>query len=88
MLRVDLLSMKQSHAERVAEEVRAAVARKRTTQGELAAALGLSQAAVSRRLVGLVPFDVSEIYVVAGVLGVPVSSLMPAADGEPVRSAS
>lgn len=79
--------MKHSHAERVAEEVRAAVARKRTTQGELAAALGLSQAAVSRRLVGMVPFSVSEIYVVAEVLGVAVSTLLPD-ERATVRSAS
>ena len=40
----------------------------------LAAALGLSQPSVSRRLRGEVPWDVAELAIVAGLVGVPVAS--------------
>lgn len=62
------------------------MARTRTSQTVLATALGLSQAAVSRRLVGAVPFDIAELYIVAEVLGVQVTTFLPAA--VPTRSAS
>jgi transcriptional regulator with XRE-family HTH domain len=51
------------------------MARKRVTQQKLASGLGLSQAAVSRRLRGDVPFDVAMLSDVADLLGVPVAAL-------------
>ena len=55
------------------------MARSRVTQADLAVGLGISQAAVSRRLTGMVDFTVSELDAVASVLGVPTASLLPAA---------
>ena len=69
--------MRQSYAESVAATVRAEVARRRVTQGALAEVLGMSQAAVSRRLSGAVAFDVEELSVVAAHLGGPVERLIP-----------
>lgn len=45
-------------------------------QAQLAAALGLSQSAVSRRLTGEVPFDVNELQIVATTLHVSAGSLL------------
>lgn len=64
--------------EAVAGAVRAEMARQRIPQSALADALGLSQQAASRRIRGEVPFDVAELAGAAGLLGVPVSTLMPA----------
>lgn len=67
----------RSYAEVVAARVRGRMAEQRKTQADLAAALGVSQPAVSRRLYGHVPFDVGEIVKVADFLGVPASALLP-----------
>ena len=64
-------------AHRVADEVRAGMARKRVTQQALAAAISLSQAALSRRLRGEVAFDVNELTAVAAHLDIPLSDLLP-----------
>ena len=63
-------------SEMVADNVRAVMARTRTTQHMLAGALGLSQQSVSRRLAGLTPFALDELDVVARVLDVPVATLL------------
>jgi len=68
--------MPTTTTQRVAAEIRAGLARRGLTQGDLAAALGLSQAAVSRRLTGEVPIDVEELTAVADWLGVPLSALL------------
>lgn len=60
--------------------VRAEMARAGVTQATIAAALGLSQAAVSARLLGKTPFDVNELTVIAGVLGVAAADLLPQAE--------
>jgi len=52
------------------------MARRKVPQRQLAEALGLSQAGVSKRLNGLTPWDVNEITVVAESLGVPVGVLL------------
>jgi transcriptional regulator with XRE-family HTH domain len=52
------------------------MARRRITQAALAQTLGMSQATVSRRLRGSVPFTVSELDQVARVLAVPAASLL------------
>lgn len=68
--------------ERLAEEVRAAMARRRIPQSTLAEALSKSQAAVSRRLSGKVAFDVNELEIVASVIGIPAADLITPALAE------
>lgn len=62
----------------VAATVRAECARRRLTQATLADALGLSQAAVSRRLAGTTPFELDELAVVAPLLDTTPSVLVSA----------
>ena len=71
------MSKANPDVEWIAAEVRAAVARKQVRQAAIAAALGISQAGVSRRLTGAVEFTVTELHIVARLLGVPVTSLLP-----------
>lgn len=52
------------------------MARCRIPQIKVAEALGISQVAVSRRLNGHVPFTVTELDVVAGLLGVTAALLV------------
>lgn len=47
-----------------------------TKQADLAEVLGLSQAAVSRRLNGEIPFDVTELEKVAERLGTTAAALV------------
>lgn len=63
-------------AQRVAGEVRAALAREGKPQRFVAEVLCLSQPAVSRRMRGEVPFDVAELHKLADVLGVPVGDFV------------
>jgi transcriptional regulator with XRE-family HTH domain len=70
-----------STAQRVAAEVRAEMARQRKTQAHIAQALGSSQAAVSRRLNGEVPFDVRELALIADSLDVPVETFLSTSRG-------
>lgn len=60
----------------IAAEIRAEIARQRLTQTELAARMGISQAAFSRNLNGRVPLTVDFVQEVAGVLGVPISRFL------------
>lgn len=60
----------------VGANVRAELARRSLSQSDLAAHLGLSQAAISRRLSGHTAFDVNELASVAAWLGVSASSLL------------
>ncbi len=64
-------------AQRVAQEVRANMARRGRTQSDIATALGISQTAISRRLSGSVPWDVNELELVATALDVPIAELLP-----------
>lgn len=66
----------------VAATVRAELARRRVQQATVAEALSLSQTAVSRRLAGLIPFNVDELVQVARLLDMSVHDLLP----EPVAS--
>jgi transcriptional regulator with XRE-family HTH domain len=61
----------------VASEVRAAIARKRVKQNALAAALGLSQPAISRRLSGDIEFSITELTATAQLLNIPLGDLLP-----------
>lgn len=62
--------MQYSPGERVAAEIRTALALRRITQTQAAAALGVSQQALSRRLVGAVPLTVDELMALAKLLDV------------------
>lgn len=61
----------------VAEAVRMHLARKRISQQTAATAAHLSQASLSRRLCGALPFTVDEVYSLAAVLDVPPTALLP-----------
>lgn len=67
----------------VAAEIRGLMAKRRVTQEQLAAHMGVSQAAIARRLSGRVPFDVDDLDSIAKYFGVPVTSLYPAAEARP-----
>lgn len=60
----------RSLTDRVAEEVRALMARKRISQVRLAMATGLTQAAISRRITGQVAFDLQDLERISPVLDV------------------
>lgn len=63
----------------VASAVRAEMARRGLRQVDLAVMLQLSQAAVSRKVHGEIPFSVAEVYEIADEFGVDVHELMPEA---------
>ena len=71
-----LLRMPTNRVE-VAAEVRAVLARKRSSQRQLAKALGLTQPVIWRRLQGDMQFRVDELQAVAEFVEVPVSTLFP-----------
>jgi len=68
--------MHTTATQRVAGIVRTELADHGITQAEVAAALGVSQQAVSRRLRGQVSFNVTELHVVASLIGVEAASLL------------
>lgn len=81
-MRVDPDSSVEAVDRRVAAEVRAEIARQGLSQNQFADKLGWPQSKLWRRL-GMgearpVTFSVGELVVVADVLGVPVSQLLPA----------
>ena len=63
-------------AKRVGAEVRAAMARREKSQGDLAQFLGKSQAFVSRRLRGELAFDIAELEEISDWLAVPLIDLL------------
>ena len=65
--------MVQSH---VTANIRAEMARSGKTQGDIAAVLGITRQAVSRRLVGLTPLDVDQLAKIAQLLDVSMSELL------------
>ena len=58
----------------IAANVRAEVARTRTSQATLAAILNLSQPSISRRLHGATPFSAHELATIATHLDIPVNT--------------
>ncbi len=56
--------------------VRAEMARRRISQQTLADTIGLSQAGLSKRLNGHVPWDVNELAAAAAALGVHLHALV------------
>ena len=75
-VRATFFRMTQILSRDVAAAVRAELARKQIPQTRLAEALNLSPATVSRRMSGQAPFELDELPVVAGLLGVAVSDLV------------
>lgn len=71
---------------RVADEVRAEMARQRKTAGDLANVIGVTQHTAGRRLNGTIPFDVYELSQVAMWLGVTAADLIARGIGERVAS--
>ena len=67
---------KSSKDDPVLARVRALMAENRVSQGRLGRRLGISQAAVSRRLSGESPFSVAELAGVADVLGVSLAEIV------------
>lgn len=66
----------QSADDAVSGKIRAAMARKRIRQADVAEALGLTQVSVSDRLNGRREWRLSELRAVARLLGVPLSVLV------------
>lgn len=55
------------------QQIRAAMAARGVSQAQLAAALGLTQSSISRRLAGSQPFRTDELEAVAAHLGVRIA---------------
>lgn len=64
--------------ERVAEEARALLARRRISGRQVGRALYWSPAYLSRRLNGQIPFTVADLEALARFLDVPISAFFPA----------
>ena len=64
--------------EKVAAEVRAHLARQRLSGRQAAMRLGWTQPYMSRRLTGEIPFDVTDLEAIAGLLNVPVTAFFDA----------
>lgn len=69
--------MQTKTAEIVSRHIRAEMVRNDKTQADIAAVLGLSQQAVSRRLVGKVAFELAEVVTLAEFFKVSVAHLLP-----------
>ena len=67
---VETLSM------RVARRLRGAIAENRIVQRDLAAAAGIPQPQMSRRITGFTPFTLDELERVADVLGIELDALL------------
>ncbi len=70
---------------RMAEEVRALMARRRLSGVALAALINRSQSYVSRRLTGEVPFDMDDLEAIAAALGVKAADLVRTGDDSAAR---
>jgi transcriptional regulator with XRE-family HTH domain len=67
--------------ERAAAQIRALMAARKRTSGELATALGLSQSAASRRMHGDGTFTLDEIQATADWLEVPITDIITPVPG-------
>jgi transcriptional regulator with XRE-family HTH domain len=59
--------------QRVAAEVRAEAARRRVTQRDIAAVLGITQASVQKKMTGTFQFTVTDLLKLSQAWGVPLS---------------
>ena len=67
--------------ERVTEEIRVALARRRLSATELAQRMGVSQSYLARRMTGAQPLSLDDLQRIATALGVNVVDLIPRPDG-------
>jgi len=75
------------HRQAVAAEVRAALARDGRRQADLAREVGISRAALSRKMRGETPFYVEEVVSIASVLGIDAGRLIANATASPLVAA-
>lgn len=68
--------MTQTLSAKVAAIIRAEAARHRVSQTRIAASLDLSQAAVSRRMSGVTPWELDELPQVAQLLDLSLADLL------------
>lgn len=68
--------MPTTPAHEVGANVRAELARRDRSQADLARAIGVSQSGISKRLRGVIAFDVNELTDIARFLDVPLSDLL------------
>lgn len=68
--------------ERVAEELRVLLARRRMSATELARRTQITQPYLSRRMTGEIAFDLDDLEKIARALGVKVLDLLPRGDTE------
>lgn len=61
----------------VGERIHAEMWRRRVTQRELGARIGVSQSTLSKKLRGQVPVTVTELVAISEVLGVEAADLLP-----------
>ena len=71
--------------QRVAEEIRALLARRSMSGSELARRVGVTQPYMSRRLTGEIAFDVDDLQAIAEVLDVQPSDLLAAVGTATIR---
>lgn len=74
--RVMVMTQPESLRLAVAGEVRAAMARRKVTQAQLATALGMAQPTVSQKLAGHSPWTVDELGAAAAFLGTSLADLV------------
>ena len=67
-----------NEAQRVVDNIRAEVARRRLSQVSLAEQVGIRQQALSRRLNGTTPFRIDELARIAQALNMPLAELVAA----------
>lgn len=72
-------SMTSPTSQAAAGTIRAEAARRQISHRELAEKLGMSKAALSRRMTGVQAWDLEELHAVAGLFGMDVRDLLPAA---------
>lgn len=63
--------------ERVAEEIRVLIARRRITASELARKAGMTQRSISRRITGEKAIDMDDLEKIAAALEVEIGDLLP-----------
>lgn len=72
------MAVNETLSDYVAGEIRASLARQRTSGRELAEKLGVSRSWVSYRLTGTTEITVNDLQRIAAALGVEVAALLPA----------
>jgi transcriptional regulator with XRE-family HTH domain len=71
-----LATERETLSERVARRLRGAIAENRIVQRDLAAAAGIGQPQMSRRITGFTPFTLDELDRVAEALGIALDALL------------